>query len=184
MCWQSWGGQKIHVELESLRLKFLFTICFLSFCVGFWAAFVSGLLHSVSLHSVISSCVGVFALVSGLPFFWVAAYIALVCILWFLPALVSGLRFFLGCCIHSVGLHSVISSYVGVFWFSTLVSTLCLFLGCWIVFSRGNLSLRNSSSIWIFLIRLSYASHGNRVFKTQFAIVKSSLTDSSCWIPK
>ena len=31
-----------------------------------------------------------------------------------------------------------------------------------------------------FLIHVSYTPHGNRVFKTRFAIVKSSLTNSSC----
>ena len=33
-------------------------------------------------------------------------------------------------------------------------------------FSRGNSSPRDSSSTWIFLIHLSYAPHGNRVFET------------------
>ena len=48
------------------------------------------------------------------------------------------------------------------------------FLGWSVV---GNSSLRDLSSTCIFLIR-------NRVFETQFAIVKLSLIDSSCYFPK
>ena len=47
-------------------------------------------------------------------------------------------------------------------------------------FSGGNSSFRDSSSMWIFLIHLNYAPHGNQVFETQFAIANSSLKDSIC----
>ena len=41
--------------------------------------------------------------------------------------------------------------------------------------SRGNLSLRDSSSMRIFLIHLSHAPHGNQVFEIRFATVKLDL---------
>ena len=50
--------------------------------------------------------------------------------------------------------------------------------------SGGNLSLRDSSSTWIFLIHLSHAPHGNQVFETQFVKMKLSLIDSSYCFPK